>query len=210
MISLVNSMITCATFRWYFQATGGLECGRKDGQEGVLHRDAPHKEGVTRLRNSTGSSSEPCSRPRCRCLRTTRDGHFCEQFRTSCGAGTDGHLRNIADAWARRRLRTRRISYVMFFTVRLVFLFISPSRVYFFDVPVMTCSPEFHTHIMFPNEFKHSLISIILYLFSGPAVGGFNSISMPAPPHTYSPQAKYAYCTVPTLWIKILTNILLC
>ena len=106
---LVNSTITSAIERWYFQATGGLECGRKDGQEGVLHRDAPHKEGVTRLRNPAGSSSEPCSRPRCRCLRTTRDGHFCEQFCTSCCAGTDGHLRNIADAWTRRRLRTCRI-----------------------------------------------------------------------------------------------------
>ena len=105
MIFLVNSTIMSATEHWYFQATGGLECGRKDGQEGVLHRDAPHKEGVTRLRNPTGSSSEPCSRLRCRCLRTTRDGHVCEQFRTSCGAGTDGHLRDIADAWTRRRLR---------------------------------------------------------------------------------------------------------
>ena len=124
-------------------------------------------------------------------------GTFREQFCTSCGAGTDGHLRNIADAWTRRRLRTCRVHFLSFCFLLLgwccySFLFIF-HRVYFFDVPAMPCLPEFHSHNMFPNEFEHSLISIILYLFSGPAVGGFNSISMPAPPHTYSPQAKYAY-----------------
>ena len=109
--------------RWWFQATSRLECRRKNGPEGILHRDAPHKEGITRLRNSAGSSVKPCSRPCCWCLCTTCDGHFCKQFCSSCGAGTGGHLRNITDAWTWRRLITCRLYFqCCFYCLTRVFL----------------------------------------------------------------------------------------